>query len=143
MGPSCEFTLQPSFKPALRQTSQPTSTTLTVSLILAVLALVLVAGIVFLRRRRRLKGRKQLSDSAVYNDLETVNNLGGSERDSFLGPNGLFKISNSTARLSLTLCNEERPGYRQNPVESSLARAERQDFIWRDESSLGLGSGLR
>lgn len=88
-------------------------------------------------------GRKELNDSAVYNDLETVNNLGGSERDSFLGPNGLFKISNSTARLSLTLCNEGRPGYRQNPIESSLARGERQDFIWRDESSLGMGSGLR
>lgn len=143
MGPSCEFTLQPSFKPALRQTSQPSSTTLTVSLILAVLALVLVAAIIFLRRRRRLQGRKQLNDSAVYNDLETVNNLGGSERDSFLGPNSLFKMSNSTARLSLTLCNEGRPGYRQNPVESSVARGERQDFIWRDESSLGLGSGLR
>lgn len=136
MGPSCEFTLQPSFKPALRQTSQPSSTTLTLSCALAILVLVLVAGILYLRRRRRMQGRKQLRDTAVYNDLETVNNLGGSERDAFLGPNGLFKISNSTARLSLSLCPDGRPGYRHNPVENSLSRGERQDFMWRDEAGL-------
>lgn len=143
MGPSCEFTLQPNFKPALRQTSQSSSTTVTISCILAVLVLVLVVGIIFLRRRKRLQGRKQLSDIAVYNDLETVNNLGGGERDAFLGPNGLFKISNSTARLSLSLCPETRSGYRHNPVESSLGRGERQDFMWRDEAGLGSGAGLR
>ncbi|XP_005807157.1 delta-like protein B [Xiphophorus maculatus] len=145
MGPSCEFTLQPSFKPALRQASQPSSTTtVTISCLLAVLVLVLVAGIFFLRRRRkRMEGRKQLSDIAVYNDLEAVNNLGGSERDAFLSPNSLFKISNSTARLSLTLCPDGRPGYRHNPVESSLARAERQDFMWRDDAMLGSAPGLR
>lgn len=143
MGPSCEFTLQPSFKPALRQASQPSSTTVTISCILAVLVLVLVAGIVFLRRRRRLHGRKQLSNISVYNDLETVNNLGGGERDAFLGPNGLFKISNSSARLSLSLCPDGRPGYRPNPAESSLARGEHQDFMWRDEAGLGSGAGLR
>lgn len=141
MGPSCEFTLQPSFKPALRQSTQPSSATLTVSCILSILVLVLVAGIIFLRRRRRLQGRKQLSDSAVYNDFETVNNLGGSERDSFLVPNGLFKISNSTARLSLSLCPDGRSGFR--PVESSLVRGERQDFMWRDEAGLGSVPGLR
>lgn len=143
MGPSCEFTLQPSFKPALRQTSQPSSATLTISCVLAVLVLVLVAGIIFLRRRRRLQGRKHLSDTAVYNDLDTVNNLGGSERDAFLAPNGLFKISNSTARLSLSLCPEGRSGYRHSPAESSLARGDRQDFMWRDEAALGSGAGLR
>ncbi|MEQ2190726.1 hypothetical protein XENOCAPTIV_007197 [Xenoophorus captivus] len=145
MGPSCEFTLQPSFKPALRQASQSSSTTtVTISCFLAVLVLVLVAGILFLRqRRRRMEGRKQLSDIAVYNDLETINNLGGSERDAFLSPNGLFKISNSEARLTLTLCPDGRPGYRHNPVESSLARAERQDFMWRDEAMLGSAPGLR
>ncbi|XP_012723549.1 delta-like protein B isoform X2 [Fundulus heteroclitus] len=145
MGPSCEFTLQPSFKPALRQASQASSTTtVTISCLLAVLVLVLLAGILFLRRRRRrMEGRKHLSDIAVYNDLEAVNNLGSSERDAFLSPNGLFKISNSTARLSLTLCPDGRPGYRHNPVESSLARAERQDFLWRDEAMLGSAAGLR
>lgn len=90
-----------------------------------------------------MEGRKQLSDIAVYNDLEAVNNLGSSERDAFLSPNGLFKISNSTARLSLTLCPDGRPGYRHNPVESSLARAERQDFMWRDDAMLGSAPGLR
>lgn len=144
MGPSCEFTLQPSFKPALRQTSEPSSATVTVSCVLAVLVLVLVAAIIILRRRRRrLQGRKQLSDIAVYNDLETVNNLGGSERDSFLGPNGLFKISNSTARLSLSLCPDGRSGYRHNPAESGLARGQRQDFMWNDEVAVGTGAGLR
>lgn len=143
MGPSCEFTLQPSFKPFLRQTSQASSTTtVTISCLLAVLVLVLVASILFLRRRRRrMEGRKHLRDIAVYNDLETVNNLGGSERDAFLSPNGLFKISNSTARLSL--CPDGRPGYRHNPVESSLARVEHQDFVWRDEAMLSSTAGLR
>lgn len=144
MGPSCEFTLQPSFKPALRQTSQPSSATLTVSCILAILALVLVAGVIFMRRRRRrLQGRKQLSDAAVYNDLDTVNNHGGSEREAFLSSNSLFKISNSTARLSLSLCPDGRSGYRHNPVEGSLARGDCQEFMWRDESGLGSGAGLR
>ncbi|CAK6968453.1 delta-like protein B [Scomber scombrus] len=143
MGPSCEFTLQPSFKPALRQTSQPSSATLTISCFLAIMVLILVAGIIFLRRRRRLQGRKQLSDSAVYNDLDTVNNLGGSERDSFLGPNGMFKISNSTARLSLSLCPDGRSGYRHSPVESGHTRGEHQDFMWRDEAGPGSGAGLR
>lgn len=143
MGPSCEFTLQPSFKLALRQTSESSSTTLTISCLLVVLVLVLVAGILFLRRRRIMEGRKQLTDIAVYNDLETVNNLGGSEREAFLSPHGLFKISNSTARLSLSICPDGRSGNRNNPVESSLARAERQDFMWRDEAMLGSGAGLR
>lgn len=90
-----------------------------------------------------MQGRKQLSDTAVYNDLETVNNLGGSEREAFLSPNGMFKISNSTARLSLTLCPDGRSGYRHNPAEGGLARGERQDFMWRDEAGLGSGAGLR
>lgn len=144
MGPSCEFMLQPSFKPALRQTSQPSSATLTVSCILAILALVLVAGVIFMRRRRkRLQGSKQLSDVAVYNDLDTVNNHGGSEREAFLSPNSLFKISNSTARLSLSLCPDRRSGSRHNPVEGGLARGDCQEFMWRDESGLGSGAGLR
>lgn len=90
-----------------------------------------------------MQGRKQLSDIAVYNDFETGNNAGGSERESFLVPNGLFKISNSTARLSLSLCPEGRSGYRHSPVESSLVRGERQDVMWRDEAGLGSGAGLR
>lgn len=90
-----------------------------------------------------MEGRKQLNDIAVYNDLETVNNLGGSEREAFLSPNSLFKISNSTARLSLSLCPDSRSGYRHNPVEGTLARADHQDFMWRDEAMLGLGAGLR
>lgn len=145
MGPSCEFTLQPSFKPALRQASKASSsTTLTVSCFLGVLVLVLIAGILFLRRRRRrTEGRKQLNDIAVYNDLETINNLGGSEREAFLSPNSLFKISNSTARLSLSLCPDGRSGYRHSPVEGTLARADHQDFMWRDEAMLGPGAGLR
>lgn len=141
MGPSCEFTLQSSFKPALRQTSHHSSTTITISCILTVLLLVLVVGVIFMRRRRTQQGRKQLRDIAVYNDLETVNNLGGSEREAFLSPNGLFKISNSTARLSLTLCPDGRSGYRHNPAESNQARGERHDFMWRDEA--GLSSALR
>lgn len=87
-----------------------------------------------------MDGRKQLSDIAVYNDLETVNNLGGSEREAFLFPNGPFKISNSTARLSLSLCPDSRSGFRHNPVES---RADRQDYMWREEAMLGSGAGLR
>lgn len=141
MGPSCEFTLQSSFKPALRQTSHHSSTTITISCILTVLLLVLVVGVIFMRRRRTQQGRKQLRDIAVYNDLETVNNLGGSEREAFLSPNGLFKISNSTARLSLTLCPDGRSGYRHNPAEGNQARGERHDFMWRDEA--GLSSALR
>ncbi|CAL8266999.1 unnamed protein product [Merluccius merluccius] len=162
MGPSCEFTLQPALKPALRQTDQPSSAAVTASCVLAVLAVALVVGIVVLRRRWRLRGRKQLSDMAVYNDLETVNGMvsggggggGGSlssEREAFLGPNGLFKISNSTARLSLALhAADSRPGYRHNhPAEGSLARGERrslspgQDFMWREEAALGSGLGMR
>ncbi|CAG06308.1 unnamed protein product, partial [Tetraodon nigroviridis] len=84
---------------------------------------------------------KQLRDIAVYNDLETVNNLGGSEREAFLSPNGLFKISNGAARLSLSLCPDGRSGYRHNPAENHQARGERQDFTWRDEA--GLSAALR
>ncbi|KAA8586348.1 hypothetical protein FQN60_000184, partial [Etheostoma spectabile] len=62
----------------------------------------------------------------VYNDLDSINNTG--ERESFLSPNGLFKISNGTARLSLALCPDGRSGYRPGPVESSPARGERPDF---------------
>lgn len=141
MGPSCEFTLQSSFKPALRQTSHHSSTTITISCILTVLLLVLVVGVIFMRRRRTQQGRKQLRDIAVYNDLETVNNIVGSEREAFLSPNGLFKISNSTARLSLTLCPDVRSGYRHNPAESNQARGDHHDFTWRDET--GLSSALR
>ncbi|XP_056141186.1 delta-like protein B [Lampris incognitus] len=146
MGPSCEFTLQPSFKPALRQGSQPSSATLTASCVLAVLVLALVAVVVVLRRRRRLQGRKQLSDIAVYNDLESVNNLGANEREAFLGPSSLFKISNSTARLSLSISPDGRSAYRQ---ENGLARGERhslslgQDFMWREESGMGSVMALR
>ena len=76
---------------------------------------------------------------------------GGSEREAFLGPNGLFKISNSTARLSLALHGADgRPGYRpSHPAEGGLARGERhslspgQDFLWRDEAALGSGLGMR
>lgn len=134
MGPSCEFTLQSSFKPPLRQTSHNPSTTISVSCILTVLLLVLAVGVVFMKRRRTQRGRKQLRDFAVYNDLETVNNLGGSEREAFLSPNGLFKISNSTVGLSL--CPDGRSGYRHNPAEKNQARGERQDFTWRDEADL-------
>lgn len=141
MGPSCEFTLQSSFKPALRQTSNHSSTTISISCVLTVLLLVLVVGVVFMKRRRTQQGRKQLRDIAVYNDLETVNNLGGSEREAFLSPNGLFKISNGAARLSLSLCPDGRSGYRHNPAENHQARGERQDFTWRDEA--GLSAALR
>lgn len=142
MGPSCEFTLQAPFKPSPLQSSQPSSATVTVSCILAILVLVLGVGIIYLRRRRRLQGMKQLSDTAVYNDFEAVNNH-GNEREAFLGSNGMFKVSNSTARLSLSLCPDGRPGYRHNPVEGGLARGERQDFMWRDESVSGHAPGLR
>lgn len=143
MGPSCEFTLQPSFKPALRQASHHPSAAVTVSCVLTLLLLALVAGAVLVRRRRRRsqQGRKPLRDVAVYNDLEAVNNLGGGERDAFLSPNGLFKISNSAARLSLSLCPDGRSGYRLNPGEGGQARGERADFSWRDEAALS--SALR
>lgn len=141
MGPSCEFTLQSSFRPALRQTSQHSSTTISIACMLTVLLLVLMVGVVLMRRRRTQQGRKQLRDVAVYNDLETVNNLGGSEREAFLSPNGLFKISNGATRLSLSLCPDGRSGSRHDPVENNQSRGERQDFMWRDEA--GLSAALR
>ncbi|XP_061596651.1 delta-like protein B [Cololabis saira] len=146
MGPSCEFTLQPGLRPALQQAQPASGATLAASgVLLGLLTLLLAAAGLALRRRRRLsQGRKQLSDVAVYNDLETSSSssLGG-DRDAFLGPQGpqggqggqgalgLFKISNSTARLSLALCPPDR--YRHQP---GLAG---QDFLWADE---GLGAGL-
>lgn len=142
MGPSCEFILQPSFKPALRESPQGSSTTLTVSCVLLILVLALGAGVLFMRRRS-LQGRKQLSDITVYNDLESVNNLGGNEREAFLGPNGLFKISNSSAHCSLTLCPDGRSEYRHNSAEIGLTRAERQETVWRHEAGLGSGAGLQ
>ncbi|XP_010863937.3 delta-like protein B isoform X1 [Esox lucius] len=135
MGPNCEFSLQPSFQPAPRLTSKPSSVTLTTSCVLALLALGLAAGIVVLRRRR-LCGKKQLSDSAVFNDLETVINHFPSEREAFLGPSGLFKISNSDPRLSLaSLVALNPPGDRtgRGHVAERHSLPPSQDYIWRGE----------
>ncbi|XP_023824567.1 delta-like protein B [Salvelinus sp. IW2-2015] len=140
MGPSCEFTLQLSFQPASRLTNKPSSATLTASCILALLALGLAAGIVVLRRHR-LRSRKQLSDTAVFNDLETVINHFPSEREAFLGPSGLFKISNSDPRLSLASLvslspPDDRTGRGLGGEHHSLSPG--QDYLWRGESGAGL-----
>uniref|UniRef100_A0A8K9XMS0 Delta-like protein n=1 Tax=Oncorhynchus mykiss TaxID=8022 RepID=A0A8K9XMS0_ONCMY len=140
MGPSCEFTLQLSFQPASQMTNKPSSATLTASCILALLALGLAAGIVVLRRHR-LRSRKQLSDTAVFNDLETVINHFPSEREAFLGPSGLFKISNSDPRLSLASLvslspPDDRTGRGLGGEHRSLSPG--QDYLWRGESGAGL-----
>ncbi|KAL0994650.1 hypothetical protein UPYG_G00125340 [Umbra pygmaea] len=139
MGPSCEFSLQPSFQPAPQLTSKPSSATLTTSCVLALLALVLATGIVVLRRRR-LCGRKHLSDTAVFNDLETVINHFPSEREAFLGPSGLFKISNSDPRhslASLATLNppDDRTGRGLGAERHSLSHG--QEYIWRGEGMSG------
>ncbi|XP_045062760.1 delta-like protein B [Coregonus clupeaformis] len=140
MGPSCEFTLQPSFQPAPRLTNKPSSTALTASCVLALFALGLATGIVVLRRRR-LRGRKQLNDTAVFNDLETGINRFPSEREAFMAASGLFKISNSDPRLSMASLESLRPpddrtGRGLGGERHSFSPG--QDYLWRGDSGVGL-----
>uniref|UniRef100_A0A4W5RMI9 Delta-like protein n=1 Tax=Hucho hucho TaxID=62062 RepID=A0A4W5RMI9_9TELE len=107
MGPSCEFTLQPSFHPAPQLTNKPSSTALTASCVLALLALGLATGIVVLRRRR-LSGRKQLNDTAVFNDLKT----------------GINRFPNDRTGRGL---GGERHSFSPG-----------QDYLWRGDSGTGL-----